>query len=122
MTDNIVPFPGVKRNTPPQNLEEVQSNLDTIRQIHIEEAMGLVAAVVFDNLTLAGFSFDPDDETTIKDVALLLESLRSLLSKYHGIHHPFQPLASEIFALQKNGTVICSESKLDKLYAEEKIE
>lgn len=121
MTDNVVPFPGVKRNTPPQNLEEVQSNLDTIRQIHIEEAMGLVAAVVFDNLSLAGFSFDPDDETSLKDVALMLESLRSLLSKYHGIDHPFQRMATEIFALQNNGTVICSESKLSKLYEEEKV-
>jgi hypothetical protein len=121
MTDNVVPFPGVKRNTPPQNLEEVQSNLEIIRQVHIEEAMNLVATVVFDNLSLAGFSFDPDDDSTIKDVALMLESLRSLLSKYHGLGHPLHRVANEIFALQKNGTVICLESKLEKLCEEEKV-
>ena len=121
MTDNVVPFPGVKRNSPPQNLEEVQSNLETIRQVHIEEAMNLVATVVFDNLLLAGFSFDPDDDSMIKDVALMLESLRSLLSKYHNLEHPFHRVANEIFALQKNGTVICLESKLEKLCEEEKV-
>lgn len=113
MTDNVVPFPGVKRNTPPQNLEEVQSNLDVIRQIHVEETMNLIVGVIFDNLSLAGFNFDPDDEDTIKDVALFLESLRSLLSKNNSVEHPFQQLANELFALQNNGTVICLEKKID---------
>lgn len=112
---NVVQFPGAKRNTPPQNIEEVKSNLDAVRQIHIEEAMGLIATVLFDNMQLAGFNFDPENNESIKDVALLLESLRSLLSKYHNIDHPFQLLAEELFALQKNGTVICSKEVLERL-------
>lgn len=119
MTDNIVPFPGVKRNTPPQNLEEVQSNLDAIRQIHIEETMSLIVGVIFDHLSLAGFNFDPDEEETIKDVALFLESLRSLLAKYNSVHHAFHPLADELFALQNNGTVICLDKKIDIICKQE---
>lgn len=118
---NVVQFPGAKRNTPPQNIEEVKSNLDAVRQVHIEEAMSLIATVLFDNMAVAGFTFDAEGNENIKDVALLLEALRSLLSKYHNIDHPFQLLSEELFALQKNGTVICSESKLDKLYEEEKV-
>lgn len=122
MTDNVVPFPGVKRNTPPQNLEEVQSNLDVIRQIHIEETMNLMVSVIFDNLSLAGFNYDPDDEETIKDVALFLESLRSLLAKNNSVEHSFHKLADELFALQDNGTVICLNQKIDAMCkSEEKI-
>lgn len=112
---NVVQFPGAKRNTPPQNIEEVQSNLDAVRQIHIEEAMSLIATVLFDNMQVAGFAFSPEDNESIKDVALLLEALRSLLSKYHHIDHPFQLLSEELFALQKNGTVICSKEVLERL-------
>lgn len=119
MTDNIVPFPGVKRNTPPQNLEEVQSNLDAIRQIHVEETMSLIVGVIFDHLSLAGFNFDPDNEETIKDVALFLESLRSLLSKNNSVEHPFHRLADELFALQNNGTVICLDKKIDVICNQE---
>lgn len=112
---NVVQFPGAKRNTPPQNIEEVKSNLDAVRQIHIEEAMGLIASVLFDHMQLAGFTFSPDDNESIKDVALLLEALRSLLSKYHGIDHPFQELSDELFTLQQNGTVLCSKEVLARL-------
>jgi aspartyl-tRNA synthetase len=112
---NVVQFPGAKRNTPPQNIEEVKSNLDAVRQVHVEEAMSLIATVLFDNMAVAGFSFDAEDNESIKDVALLLESLRSLLSKYHNIDHPFQLLSEELFTLQENGTVICSKQVLDML-------
>jgi hypothetical protein len=112
---NVVQFPGAKRNTPPQNIEEVKSNLDAVRQVHVEEAMSLIATVLFDNMAVAGFSFDAEDNESIKDVALLLESLRSLLSKYHNIDHPFQVLSEELFTLQENGTVICSKQVLDML-------
>jgi len=112
---NVVQFPGAKRNTPPQNIEEVKSNLDAVRQVHIEEAMNLIASVLFDHMSLAGFNFAPEDDESIKDVALLLESLRSLLSKYHSLEHPFQGLAAELFTLQKNGTVLCSEELISKL-------
>lgn len=117
---NVVQFPGAKRNTPPQNIEEVKSNLDAVRQVHIEEAMNLVASVLFDHLSLAGFTFSAEDNEDIKDVALLLEALRSLLSKYHNIEHPFQDLSDELFTLQDNGTVLCSEEAIAKFIEQKK--
>ena len=77
---NVVQFPKEKRGGgPPQNIEEVQSNIEAIRQIHVEETVSLLAGVMFDNLILAGFNFNPDNDSYTKDVALVFESLKSMI-------------------------------------------
>ena len=68
--NNVVQFPKEKRGGPPQNLEEIQSNIEAVRQLHVEETVSLLAGVIFDNLSLAGFNFNPDNESYTKDVAL----------------------------------------------------
>lgn len=104
---NVVQFPKEKRGGgPPQNIEEVQSNIETIRHIHVEETVSLLAGLIFDNLILAGFNFDPDNDAYTKDVALVFESLKSMLYKYHKMDYPIQKIADEVFTLQQDGTVL----------------
>ena len=44
---------------------------------------------------------DVDEEETfaIKDGALIIEAIRSILCKHYGIFHPFQPLSEAVFEL-----------------------
>ena len=104
--NNVVQFPKEKRGGPPQNLEEIQSNIDAVRQLHVEETVSLLAGVIFDNLSLAGFNFNPDNESYTKDVALTFEALKSMLYRYHGMHYPMQDVAEDIFILQEDGSVV----------------
>lgn len=116
--DNVVQFPKQKKNSPPQNLEELQSNLDAVRTIHIEETMAMLAGTMFDQLAVSGFDFDTEDGKApddIKDVALVFESIRSLLMKQYGMNHPFQGMSDNLFSLQADGTVLCSHEAISKL-------
>lgn len=106
MSDNVVQFPREKRGGPPQNLDEVKNNLETVRHIHVEETLSLLAGVMFDNLALAGFNFNPDDNSYTKDVALTFEAMKSMMYKYHNMEYPMQDIADELFTLQENGTVL----------------
>jgi len=111
---NVVQFPKEKRGGPPQNLEEVQSNIEAVRQLHVEETVSLLAGVIFDNLALAGFNFTPENDSYTKDVALAFEALKSMLYKYHGMDYPMQNVADEIFSLQDNGNVIFNKSETEE--------
>lgn len=119
--DNVVQFPKAKKNSPPQNLEEVQSNLDAVRTLHVEETMAVLAGTMFDQLAVSGFDFDSEEEVPkdIKDVALVFESIRSLLMKQYGMEHPFQLLGDHMFEVQQNGTVLCSANSILKVLEKE---
>lgn len=107
MSNNVVQFPKEKRGGgPPQNLDEVKSNLETVRHIHVEETLAMLAGVMFDNLAVAGFNFDPDNTSYTKDVALTFEAMKSMMYKYHNMEYPMQGIADEVFTLQENGTVL----------------
>jgi len=108
---NVVHFPKEKRGGPPQNLEEVQSNIEAVRHLHVEETVSLLAGVIFDNLALAGFNFTPDNTSYTKDVALAFEALKSMLYKYHGMDYPMQEISDKLFTLQKDGNVIFNEGE-----------
>jgi hypothetical protein len=64
--------------------------------------------MLFNNIDLAGFQIVPeykeDDDPYIKDNALIVESIRSLLCKCYGINHPFQGLSEELFQSNQDGT------------------
>lgn len=115
---NVVLFPKEKRGTPPQTMEEVHENLEAVRHIHVEETLQLLTGVIFDNLSMAGFNFVPEDESYLKDVALTFEAMKSMLYKYHGIDYPMQEFAENIFSLQDDGTVVYKND--DEITEEEK--
>ena len=105
---NVVQFPKEKRGSPPQSMNEVHDNLENVRHVHVDETMAIIAEVIFDNLSLSGFNFTPEDETYVKDVALAFEAITSMLYKYHSMDYPLQIVADQLFTLQDDGTVIFS--------------
>jgi hypothetical protein len=106
---NIIKFPNKGNFTPPPpTQEEVALNVSMVKYNHINESLETIIPMLIRNLDLAGFQiipeFDDDPDPNIKDVALIVESLRSLMCKYYGIQHPFQQLAENLFNPNEDGT------------------
>lgn len=98
LANNIIQFPyrGSDRHPAPQSLEDVIDSVETVRLVHIQESLETVVPMLFDKLSLAGFA--PEDEMEyIKDGALVVEAIRSFLSKTYDIHHPLQMIAEHLF-------------------------
>lgn len=100
-SNNVVNFPkpysGPKQNVTP---EDISHNLDMMKQFHIQETLTNIIPMIFNQLDISGFSFgdeDPSEDDTIKDGALIVESIRSFMCKYYGMDHPFQTLAKNVF-------------------------
>jgi hypothetical protein len=107
-TDNVIMFPN--RGTPPQHLsvEKTTYDVSMVKMNHINEALETIIPMLFNNITIAGFDIVPDeedDDSNLKDNALVVESIRSILCKYYGIKHPLQEVADEFFFHKEEGVL-----------------
>lgn len=111
LANNVILFPQnrIERQIGPQSLDEISSTVETIRHAHIQESLETIVPMLFDKLSLAGFH--PEDEMEfIKDGALIVESIRSFLSKIYGIEHPLQLISEHMFEQVDNeGTLQVSD-------------
>jgi len=95
MSDNVIIFPREKvggRVSPTE--QDIKDNLDTFKYTHIQETVSLVAPILFQHISLAGFDIfeDDDSDESLKESAFLVEAIRAILCKYYGLDHPFQKL------------------------------
>jgi len=99
--DNIIKFPEskiIRFGQEPISAESVEDKVNILKEHHVNETLSVIMPMLFTSLDSAGFSFDPDGiDNTIKDGALVLESLRSIMYKYYEIPHPFQLIADNLF-------------------------
>lgn len=95
--NNVIQFPKSPKN-PSITIEEVQQNMDVAKMFHIQEALELVAPNLFNQLEMAGFNLSEnlEEHTYTKDGVFIVEAIRSLLSKYYGIYHPFQLISENV--------------------------
>lgn len=98
--DNIIQFPrknGEEDRFLPTSEEEISSKVELLKYHHIHETLATVIPMLFANLEVAGFDCSDDTDENIKDGAFVVEAIRSILCKYHGIDHPFQEIAQNVF-------------------------
>src|SRR5210317_1554336 len=115
-SNNVITFPkpydGPLVNG--RSAQEIHDNVEMMKQYHIQETIYNLAPLIFNHLEVSGFDLvDENDEMhSIRDGALILEAIKSLLSKHYEIYHPFQKLADNIFVEDKNdpGTLKITES------------
>jgi hypothetical protein len=107
--NNVVLFPIKNQRTPPITIEQVDENLDLVRQVHIQETLELVIPKLFENFSLAGFSPDDEDDEFMKHGAMVVESARSFLCKVIGIDHPLQLIAENLFDHNSDGSIEVSD-------------
>lgn len=111
---NVIQFPS--RGKPVQSApseQEITTNISFMKYNHINETLNTLVPMIFNNIELAGFHLIPDEDDedeNIKDSALMVESIRSLLCKHYDMKHPFQKLADELFLPTEDGGFSVSKS------------
>lgn len=100
MTNNVVPFPGFKRESPPQTVEEIVDKVTQNRKDHVE---GVMADIVPEFIHLFGsYGLDVTSDEFIKDVAMIMESTKSMISRQYRLEHPFHKMVDNIFDFSYN--------------------
>ena len=101
--DNVVKFP--KAYNGPENeesfVQKINTNMDMMKHFHIQETIATITPMIFTQLEIAGFPLGEEESgelVDIKDGALVIEALRSIMCKQYEIYHPFQKIAENISA------------------------
>lgn len=117
---NVIQFPGQNKRIP--SVEEFQRNIaeaingnDTKTQFALE-TVHLFSALLIQYLTNSGINVN--DPANMKDLALVLESLKGYLLKTYGTYHPMQRLADELFIVKEDEKIYLKLSSLNKITTE----
>jgi hypothetical protein len=111
VANNVIKFPSKGNFSQAQaapNPQELALNVSMVKYNHINEVLETIIPMLFNNMELAGFQIvpqnDEEEDPNIKDGALIVESIRSLMCKYYGMQHPFQDLAESLFNPNQDGS------------------
>jgi hypothetical protein len=102
----MFPNPGKPHQT--VSVEKTTYDVTMVKMNHINEALETIIPMLFNNITIAGFDIVPDeedDDSNLKDNALVVESIRSILCKYYDMKHPLQEVAEEFFFHKEEGVL-----------------
>lgn len=96
---NVIVFPKAKKNTPPNSIEEILENAETLRREQVEFLVDEVLSLIFYRTFLEGFDLLNDE--CAKSTALMVESLKAALYNTQGIPHPLHDMASHMFMTEE---------------------
>jgi hypothetical protein len=121
--NNVIQFPKEKMRTTTQYDEKILStNILEIKVNHINEALMIILPSLFNNIDIAGFpTSEPNENDDVKDINLVVESLRSLLCKYYNVNHPFQDLAEKLFEKEEETDEFILTKKIELEFDTDKI-
>lgn len=91
----IIQFPKMKLDTPPQSLEELSEKLTEYRTTFSNDIAESIWNLVLIQMVRSGCKFDQDIEKYYPSIILVLEAIRSLHLQANEIHHPLQDFANE---------------------------
>jgi hypothetical protein len=103
---NVIQFPGTNKQSSFE--EKIATDMSMVKFNHINETLQMLIPKLFNDISLAGFDVVPeeeDDNENLKDSAMVVESVRSILCKYYGIKHPIQEIAQSFFIEKEDGTI-----------------
>lgn len=93
MNDNIIKFPKMKLETPPQSAEELAEKISEYKRSFAEDVAEFLWQHVLGELARSGCDFQSDPEELYPSIVLVLESIKSLHLHASGIEHPLQKIA-----------------------------
>lgn len=116
-SNNIISFPKTERQdfsgriTDDEFRENTQDRLVEYKKIYIQQAIETIAPQIFNSLEVIGFvPLEDDEDTAMKDGAIIVEAIRSFMYKIYGIEHPLQPLATAFFSYDADGDIIIADN------------
>lgn len=98
--NNIIVFPIMRRDTPVMTIEDANESITMARHYHIQETIANIAPILFSQLEVSGFNVEDEEESDLKDGALIIEAIRSLMCRSYDLYHPFQILSENVFSAE----------------------
>ena len=108
---NVTKFPGIPVR--PITVEDASESIRNIRDVHADDVTEMVMEVFFRYGEAGGFDFS-DDALYLKDLALVMQSIKSIMLKYHGLHHPMQEAAEKMFDTDAEGIVSLRDIEIER--------
>lgn len=106
ISNNVIEFPNSRVVKSPQSIEEIYANLNSLKQLHVDETMYVVSTMLLEQLAIAGFDYSGEDsEFAAKETIFFLEALQALLMKKYGLEHPFHEIANKLFLTNADKTI-----------------
>lgn len=108
-SDNIIKFPKMKLDSPPQSAEELAEKLTEYKKSFAEDISEFLWNHVLTELVRSGCRFDVEAEEFYPSIILLHEAIKSLHLQANGVYHPLQDFADEFIDLEDEEVVDKSE-------------
>jgi hypothetical protein len=106
MTNNVIKFPKMKLDAPPQNPEELANKISEYKKAFAEDIAEFLWGHVIGELARSGCDFQSNPEELYPSIVLVLEAIKSLHLHANGIEHPLQELAASIIEENDDGIEI----------------
>lgn len=90
------------------------SNVVPLRSKSLKNITDNVVEGIVNNLSYNGLEIGPED---VKDLALIIESVRSLVHKKQNMEHPMQHLSKTLFTDQEGSEHIQVHFHQEKVYS-----
>jgi hypothetical protein len=91
----IIEFPKMKLDAPPQSAEELSERLTEYRTSFSNDVSEQLWNLVLIEMVRSGCRFEQNTEEYYPSIILLLEAIKSLHLQASGIHHPLQDFAKD---------------------------
>lgn len=104
-SNNIITFPKNNNSTeliPTKELTEQQ--ILRMRTAHIDEIAAYLLSMIMDQLSISDVNYTSFDENSVKNIALVVESIKALMYKAQNIEHVLHTMADDIF--EANNSVV----------------
>lgn len=98
-TNNIINFPKMKLDSPPQTPEDLAKKLEEYKTSFSDDVSEFLWNHVLSEMVRSGCNFEKDPDSYYPSIILLLESIRSLHLQAQGVHHPLQDFAENFIDL-----------------------
>jgi hypothetical protein len=106
VTSTVVKGPWPAITAPAQDETSIQAGVKAVKANHVVEALLTIVPMLFNNLEIAGFSSTATDGL---DSTLIIEAIKSLMMKHHGLYHPLQDVAANLFVSADNGEITMAD-------------
>jgi hypothetical protein len=96
----VVKFPRSNLNVSalPTDMKEADAALVNTKLYYVQSSLNMIMHLVINHLELAGFdTINQNDLFTVKECALIAESIRSFMFTSYDLNHPMQRVADAIF-------------------------
>jgi hypothetical protein len=97
---NVIKFPGEKRGSPPQSLEDIVKSVENVRLEHCNGIFETLIPVLIDSFE--SMDMDIMSGQHMNQSGLFFESLKSLIYVFNDISHPLQPVADKLITSEAN--------------------